>query len=201
MEGTIAVATVATGIGTLVLAGVTAYLAWQTRNMANHNRDMVTEVRTEREERQRPRVLVYVDYDQLPMLYLVIHNVGGSPAAQVTFESRPPVGRPRTEGNYRDMEVDLLHEVNKFGPGAGIKVLPAGAKISVLWGTAEELAQLYKSLPRNDLPFEGFVSYRTLSKEGWPLAGDESYRDYFTLNPFAVWRLNRPVDGPAAPRE
>ncbi len=193
------IATWGTAGGTLFLAAVTAILAWQTKNIADQNRKMVEEVRNEREERERPRVLVYVDYGQLPMLYLVIHNVGGSPAAQVTFTSRPALMQVRTEGGEAE-EADLLHEVNsKFGPGPGIKVLPPGAKISLWWGRADALAEHYKSSPGGDQPFEGRVRYRSLTTEGTP-SEDERYDDVFSLNPFVVGRLNRPPEGQAAPR-
>ncbi len=190
------IATWGTAIGTLVLAGVTAYLAWQTKKTADQNRNMVEEVRKEREERERPRVLVYVDYGRLPTLYLVIHNVGGSPASQVSFMSRPRLISPRLEDpeDREEKKVDLLQKANEFGSGGGIKVLPPGAKISLWWGDASDLAKHYEVHPGQDLPFEGKVSYRSLTKERYPRE-DKLYEDIFVLNPFAVWYLNRPAEG------
>jgi hypothetical protein len=120
LEIALVVGTAVTALGTLALAAATTYLAKKTSDMSDQNRELVNinnatleEIRTEREERERPRVIVYVDYDHLPLLYLVIRNVGGSAAGRVTFRFVPDLVRPAMEG-YGEEEVRLTNELNMF---------------------------------------------------------------------------------------
>ncbi len=199
----IAIATVVTAIGTLILAAVTAYLAWQTRDMASQNREMVAanremlhvntatleEIRSEREERERPRVIVYVDYEHLPMLYIVVENVGGSSAARVRFSFRSS-GSALTrsvKSRYGDEQFNLLQELRMFKGGYGIRLLPAGEKLSIWWGHAGDVVQHFRY---NDPGIEVAVYYSSRTKEDYPVE-DKDYREDFILNPVDVWKANR----------
>ncbi len=204
------VATALTALGTLILASATVYLAKKTGDMSEQNRELVAanremveenrrmveinnatldEIRTERKARERPRVIVYVDYDRLPMLYLVIRNVGGSAAAQVTFNFSPGLIRPEWEGS-RQKKIDLADELNILREGYGIKLLPAGAKISLWWGDAEDIAQQFRYLPAAAQRVEVEVHYFSLTKEQYPRR-DEYYREDFILDPVDVWQANQ----------
>lgn len=199
-------------LGTLILAGATAYLAKKTGDMSEQNREMVEEtrrmveinnatleeIRTEREDRERPRIIVYVDYDQLPMLYVVIHNVGGSAAGRGSFRFSPHLVRPQIVQYGEDFfrrgkgEVDLNNELNMFTAGYGIKLLPAGAKISLWWGHAEDIARQFYDKGTAAQRVEVEVYYHSLTKDEYPRA-DRQYREDFVLDPVDVWRANKPA--------
>ena len=162
----------------------------QNREMVEINRSTLEEIRTEREARERPRVIVYVDYDHLPMLYLVICNVGGSAAARVAFSFSPGLIRPKMEHSREEEEVNLADELNILRGGYGIKLLPAGAKISLWWGHAEDIAQQFRYQPTASQRVEVEVHYYSLTKERYPKLADD-YREDFILDPVDVWQANQ----------
>lgn len=201
----VAVASVITALATLGLAYVTLRLARETRTMADTNREMVEanremvginkatleEIKTEREGRERPRVIVYVDYDQLPMLYLVVENAGGSTAARVSFLFKGS-GRLRPAMKRYDVEAfDLTQELRMFKGGYGIRLLPAGEKLSIWWGHAEDVARTFRY---NDPGLEVEVYYSSLTTEPHPIK-DRDYRETFFLNPVDVWTANQTALG------
>jgi hypothetical protein len=207
-----AVAGGVTALATLGLAYVTFRLARSTKEMADANRQMVEgnrelvatnratleEIRHEREERARPRVIVYVDYDRLPMLYLVVSNVGGSAASEVSFKFTPHLVRPSIEhygeGWIRpgEGEVDLTEELNMFSRARryGLELLPAGAKIALWWGHAEDVARQFRDKGVGAQRVEVEVFYSSLTNEEYPRP-DKRYRGDFILDPVDVWRANK----------
>ncbi len=208
----VAVASGATALATVYLAYVTSRLARSTKEMAEANRQMVEanrelvatnratleEIRHEREERARPRVIVYVDYDRLPMLYLVVSNVGGSAASEVSFKFSPHLVRPSIEhygeGWIRpgEGEVDLTEELNMFSRARryGLELLPAGAKIALWWGHAEDVARQFRDKGVGAQRVEVEVFYSSLTNEEYPRP-DKRYRGDFILDPVDVWRANK----------
>jgi hypothetical protein len=208
----VAVASGATALATVYLAYVTSRLARSTKEMAEANRQMVEanrelvatnratleEIRHEREERARPRVIVYVDYDRLPMLYLVVSNVGGSAASEVSFKFTPHLVRPSIEhygeGWIRpgEGEVDLTEELNMFSRARryGLELLPAGAKIALWWGHAEDVARQFRDKGVGAQRVEVEVFYSSLTNEEYPRP-DKRYRGDFILDPVDVWRANK----------
>jgi hypothetical protein len=159
--------------------------------MVKVNRSTLEEIRSEREERERPRVIVYLDYDQLPMLYVVIHNVGGSAAARVSFNFSPGLIRTEWEGS-RQKKINLADELKSLRGGYGIKLLPAGAKISLWWGLAENIAGQFRHLPVADQRVEVEAHYYSLTKEQYPRPA-KYYREDFILDPVDVWQANHPT--------
>ncbi len=210
----VAVASGITALATLGLAYVTFRLARSTKEMVEANREMVEanrgmvaineatleEIRHEREERERPRVIVYVDYDSLPMLYLVISNVGGSAASEVSFEFRPQLVRPEIELYGEDFirpgegEFNLIQELNMFSRAHryGLVLLPAGTKISLWWGHAEDIAMQFRDKGFAAQRVEVEVFYSSLTNEEYPRP-DKRYREDFVLDPVDVWRANKPA--------
>lgn len=217
----VAVASGVTALATLGLAYVTFRLARSTKEMADANRQMVEanrematinratleEIQHEREERERPRVIVYVDYDRLPMLYLVVRNVGSSTASEVSFEFNPHLARPQIEHYGEDSirrgkgEFDLIKELNIFSRAQryGLKLLPAGVKISLWWGHAEDIARQFRDKNIAAQRVEVEVFYNSLTNEEYPRL-DKHYRENFILDPVDVWRANKPVVSLGPPR-
>lgn len=156
------------------------------QRMVDINNSTLEEIRVEREARERPHVIVYVDYDHLPMLYIVVENVGGSTAARVSFIFRGGLIRPAME-RYEEEPFDLPRELRMFQGGYGLRLLPAGEKLSLWWGHAEAVVQGFRY---NDPGVEVEIHYSSLTKEKYPRE-DKDYRDEFILNPVDVWKANR----------
>lgn len=206
----VVIASGVTALATLGLAYVTFRLARSTMEMADANRRMVEanremvainrstleEIEAEREERERPRVIVYVDYEHLPMLYVVVENVGGSSAGRVRLMFSPGLVRPKMQGyGVEEFELDGEVQLLMGKSNYGMDVLPAGSKVSLWWGHAEAIAQHYGR--RSDFKYVSVTAeahYYSLTKETYPTR-DKYYREEFTLDPSDVWRANQPEVG------
>ncbi len=202
-----------TALATLGLAYVTFRLARSTKEIADDNRRLVkanremvginratlNEIEAEREERERPRVIVYVDYDHLPMLFVAVENVGGSSAGRVRLMFEPALVRPKMEG-YGVEEFELDGEVRLLmgKRGHGMDVLPAGSKVSLWWGHAEAVARHYVRFEDRHGGVTAKAHYYSLTKETNP-SRDKYYREEFALDASDVWRANRPAVGLSPP--
>jgi hypothetical protein len=69
----------------------------QNRQTLEQNQKMLTKMQASRTVRGRPQVVVEAGYDHLPMVDLVVRNVGGGAAQDIEFSfSAPFLDRPAT---------------------------------------------------------------------------------------------------------
>lgn len=165
MENALVIATGITALSTLVLAIATAFLAKKTsetseanRQMVEANRDMVNvnnamldenrrmveinsatleEIKTGREAQERPFVAVELDYEQYPMLYVLIRNFGRGPAINVGFNFSPELETPEeamAHGRNGSLGLSSM-ELPLFT--RGIRFMPPRARISLWWGATD----------------------------------------------------------------
>ena len=186
------IATGLTALGTLGLAVVTFYLARttgamaeQNKNLVEQNQDMVKinrstleEMKKGREAQERPYVAIELDYEQYPMLHVLIRNLGRGPAVKVDFAFYPELETPKDSrsrfgGEYlklSSMELPLFTQ--------GIDLLSPGARISLWWGATDLVV---KDLRERGLDRQGIkveIIYESL--------GGEEYQEETFLNPAAM---------------
>jgi hypothetical protein len=81
----------------------------------------------------RPLITVSEDYANLPNISLIVQNVGGGPAKDISFEFSAPV---------QSSDGFVLSELPFFAEG--LTSLAPGAKIGCYWDTLENLLPLIK---------------------------------------------------------
>jgi hypothetical protein len=168
-----AIATAATAFFTLVLAAATAYLALKTGGM-------VEEMKASRLAQERPLVKVSVDRSRQYMLWLVVENVGRTPALNLGFDFSAPLVHPGFSHPERDApdegprDAVLSEEVSFFAKG--LNFLAPNDDVSVFWGGSDAIIA---NLRERGLARQGItvtVSYESVGGERY--AGEE-----WTLNP------------------
>jgi hypothetical protein len=121
----VSVAQLLSALGTLLLAGLTVANVRLTRRT-------VGEMQTARIAQHRPQVIVDVDLDNQYMLDVVVKNIGGGAAKDITFEfSHPLVQAGSAEQKPPLSELDHFRK--------GIDFLAPGAQIRTAWGTYPSL--------------------------------------------------------------
>ena len=136
------------------------------------NRATLLEMRREHRSGGGPQILIEADYGRLPSIDLVVRNVSGGSARDITFEFSAPV--EDSKGFVISELPYLEHGVNFLGPGS---------HIACFW---DDLEPLVASLRKKGLD-EGIsvkVRYRDLT--------GEPYETRWTINPL-LYAGNRHV--------
>lgn len=117
----VSIAQITAAIGTLALAILTfAYVLF--------TRSMVKELRETRLAQDRPYVIVDADYEELPIINVVVRNVGKGPAKDVTFDFSADLEASRGRN---------LSELAYFTEG--IEFLAPGNEIKAFWDMGHSL--------------------------------------------------------------
>lgn len=117
----VSVAQIAAAVGTLVLAILTfAYVLF--------TRSMVKELRETRLSHDRPYVIVDADYEELPVINIVVRNIGNGPASNITFDFSADIEEPQGLN---------LSELAYFREG--IEFLAPGNEIKAFWDMGHSL--------------------------------------------------------------
>jgi hypothetical protein len=147
-----------------VVFGVGYYIFLkQNRALLEHNRQMLSEMRASRTARGRPQVVVEAGYAHLPMVDIVVRNVGGGAAQDIEFDFSAPI--VRSTGFY-------ISELPYFEEG--MNFLDSGEEVRSLWDNFNELASTLRK--------QGLESGITVSVRYLDLAGG-SYEDRWNINP------------------
>lgn len=182
-----AIATGGTAIFTIILAIATAYLAYGTRQM-------VKEMKMSRLAQERPLVKVSIDHSRPYMLFVVVKNVGRTPALDINFGFSAPLINPSFSHPERDApqegfrEVVLSEEVSFFAEG--LNFLAPNDQVSVLWGTTGDIVEALRARGLEEKGIVVMTSYKSVS-------GERFENEKWTLNPVIhdelIWlMLNTP---------
>jgi hypothetical protein len=169
MSRDVAMAQIATAVTTIFYSLVFAigyYL------VVRGNRAMLIEMRRENRSGGGPQILVEADYGRLPSIDLVVRNVSGGSARDITFEFSAPV---------EDLKGFVVSDLPY--PKRGVDFLGPGSHVACFW---DDLEPLVASLRGKGLD-EGIsvtVKYRDLT--------GESYETRWTINPL-LYEGNRHV--------
>lgn len=106
----------------------------ENQRMVEVNRQTLEEMKAGREAQERPFVVIEIDYEHPPMLYVLIRNLGRGPALSVTFTFLPELVTPEAAMPHGSDGLEGLssHWLPMFTKG--IDLLPQGARISLWWG-------------------------------------------------------------------
>jgi hypothetical protein len=126
-------------------------------------KDTLYEMRASRTAEGRPQVLFEADYTRIPLIDIVVRNVGGGTAKDLQFDFSAPIVSPTGF---------VLSDRGYFE--AGITFLGTGEEIRSFWGTFNDLLSLLRE-KRLDEGITVTVKYRDLA--------GESYEDRWTINP------------------
>lgn len=135
-------------------------------------RKIFDEMREQRIAGARPQVIVEADYGDLPQVDLVIRNVSGGAATDISFGFSSKV---------ESSDGFILTELPYFK--YGVNFLAPNSEIRVYWDSLENLVPLLK----NEGMLQGItvkVSYRDMS--------GETFRESWTFNPL-LYAENRNV--------
>lgn len=152
-------AQIAAAIGTLALAILTfAYVLF--------TRSMVKELRETRLAQERPYVIVDADYEDLPVINIVVRNIGNGPAKDITFDFSTEL----EESQGRN-----LSELAYFREG--IKFLAPGSEIKAFWDMGHSLIPFLeqKGLDEGITVTSYYRSYM-----------GESYDTHWVIDPLAL---------------
>lgn len=125
-DGIVAAAQVAAAVGTFILAG----LAFA----------QVSEMRKSRIAQERPQVIVDTDHSRPPWVFIVVKNIGGGAARNVTFEFSAPIDAP--EGQDNPFWVPIS-EQGLFAQG--LSYLAPGTEITFFWGSMRTLPEFLRN--------------------------------------------------------
>lgn len=135
----------------------------QNRQTLEQNQKMLTEMQASRTARGRPQVVVEAGYDHLPMVDLIVRNVGGGAAQDIEFDFSAPILRST---GYNLCELSYLKE--------GMNFLESGEEVRSLWDSFNELASTLRE--------QGLQSGVTVTVRCRDLAGG-NYEDKWIINP------------------
>lgn len=152
-----------------------------TQESVEQNRRMVEEMKADREAREKPFVVMYLDYSYQPRLYLVIHNIGKTPARKIKFF---------TEGHLLNDELrkDYVFE-DPRGPlphiESGLEFLGPDSKVLSYWGGIEKVSKLFEQCTFRSKGVDVEVIYEAGDYESVMEAsrGNRRYKDVFNINP------------------
>ena len=169
---------------TIIVACSTAFftlvLAIATFSLARKTSQTVAEMKASRLAQERPLVKVSIDRSRQYYLFMVVENVGRTPALNLKFGFSSPlihpgVIRPERYNPDRDRrEVVLSEEVSFLAKG--LNFLAPGDNVSVFWGGTNEIME---GLRKRGLAEKGLtvtVSYEAVS-------GERFENEEWTLNP------------------
>jgi hypothetical protein len=135
----------------------------QNHQLLEHNREMLSEMRASRTARGRPQVVVEAGYAHLPMVDIVVRNVGGGAAQDIEFEFSSPIVRST---GYTLSELPYFEH--------GMNFLDAGEEVRSLWDEFNELCTTLRE--------QGIENGITATVRYRDLAGG-SYEDRWNINP------------------
>src|SRR5947209_9878605 len=135
----------------------------QNNQLLEHNREMLSEMRASRTARGRPQVVVEAGYAHLPMVDIVVRNVGGGAAKDIEFEFSSPI--VRSTGF-------TLSDLSYFEQG--MNFLDSGEEVRSLWDEFNELCSTLREQGAEE-GITATVRYRDL-------AGG-TYEDRWNKNP------------------
>ena len=127
------------------------------------NREMLREMQASRTARGRPQVVVEAGYAHLPMVDVVVRNVGGGAAQDIEFDFSAPLVRST---GYTISDLSYFKE--------GMNFLDSGEEVRSLWDNFNELTS---TLREGELESGITVTVRYRD-----LAGDP-YQDRWNINP------------------
>jgi hypothetical protein len=127
------------------------------------NREMLREMRASRTAGGRPQVVVEAGYAHLPMVEVVVRNVGGGAAQDIEFDFSASLVRST---GYSISDLSYFKE--------GMNFLDSGEEVRSLWDEFNELASTLRE--------EGLESGITVTVRYKDLAGDP-YQDRWNINP------------------
>jgi hypothetical protein len=128
------------------------------------SKEQLQEMREEFISGGRPQVIVDDDYGSLPQVNIVVRNVRGGPAKEITFEFSAPV---ESSDGYVVSELPYFRD--------GLDFLSPGGEIYAYW---DHLDSLLPYLKKKGL--EKGISVTTRYKD----MGGKSYATTWNLNPF-----------------
>src|SRR5215212_7845490 len=120
-------------------------------------------MRISRTAEGRPQVLFEADYTRIPLIDIVVRNVGGGSAKGLEFDFSAPIVSPTGF---------VLSDRGYFQ--AGITLLGTGEEVRSFWGTFNDVLSLLRE--------KGLDEGITVTVKYQDLAG-ESYEDRWTINP------------------
>jgi hypothetical protein len=126
-------------------------------------RATLEEMRAARVAGGRPQVIVEAGYDRLPLVDVVVRNVGGGTAKDIEFDFSCPM--VNSTGF-------VLSDLNYFK--IGMSLLGAGEEVRSLWDTFNDLVPVLR-----EKGLEEGITVRVRYRD---LAG-EDYEDEWTINP------------------
>lgn len=135
----------------------------QNRQMMEQNTQMLNEMRTSRIARGRPQILVEADYTRLPMVDIVVRNVGSGGARDIEFDFSAPL---ISSTGLTLSELAYFRE--------GMNFLESGEEVRSLWDGFNDLAEVFRQRG-----LEGGVTVTTRYRD---LAG-APYEDEWNINP------------------
>jgi hypothetical protein len=169
-------ATIAQLVSAVGTVGLTVLFGFQLRVFYKQvlvNRDTLREMRESRTAHERPQVVVTAEYRHGTLVEVVISNIGGGAAKNVTFEFSTPM---ESSVSYRrDSEVVPLSELPHFKEG--LPFLAPGAEISTVWDYHANLVPLLREM--------GLQEGITVTSRYESLIG-EVYETHWTINPLLI---------------
>lgn len=165
----VAIAQIVTAVTTVFYAAVFAigyYL------MIKGNRETIREMREQRLSGGRPQVLVEADYGRLPMVDIVVRNVSGGSAKDITFGFSAPI---------EDSSGFVVSDLPYFKDG--MNFLGPGAQVACVWDRLENLVTSFR-----EKGLDKGIAVTVFYKD---LAG-ESYQTEWRINPL-IYEGNRHV--------
>lgn len=135
-------------------------------------REMLQEMREQRMAKERPQVLVQADYGHLPEIDLVIKNISGGAAKEITFDFS---SRIESSSGFNISELPYFSR--------GINFLGPEGEIRCFWDYLDDLIPVLKR--------EGLTEGITVTVRYKDLSG-KLYEDRWTFNPL-LYEENRSV--------
>ena len=160
---------IASTISNVAIGVIFAYLYWRLVKLQKYTID---ETREQRISGGRPQVIIEADYRRSPEIDLVVRNVGGGPAKNISFEF---------SANIKSSTGFVLTDL--FYLRDGMDFLGPGGEIRCLW---DDMASLEEVLREEGLN-EGIRVY--IDYEG--MSGDIYHSDY-GINPLLYQGIRNP---------
>lgn len=118
---------IAATVSNVAIGFIFAYLYWRLVKLQKYTID---EQREQRISGGRPQVIVEADYNRMPEIDLVVRNVGGGPAKNISFEF---------SANIKSSTGFVLTDL--FFLRDGMDFLPPGGEIRCLWDDIQSLEE------------------------------------------------------------
>jgi hypothetical protein len=151
---------IASTVSNIAIGFIFAYLYWR---LVKLQRYTIDETREQRISGGRPQIIVEADYRRLPEIDLVVRNVGGGPAKNISFEF---------SANIKSSTGFVLTDL--FYLRDGMDFLAPGGEIRCLWDDMNSLEQTLKE--------EGLQNGIRVYTHYEGMSGDTYHTDY-GINP------------------